>query len=44
VTSIRKLPDNFKYGGHIAYLREQIAWEQRMAAEERKRRALFEHW
>jgi hypothetical protein len=44
VTAIRNLPDNHKFSGHIAYLGEQIAWEQRMAAEERKRRTLFEYW
>jgi len=44
VTAIRKLLDNFKYSGHIPYLRKQIAWEQRMAAEERKCRALLNYW
>jgi hypothetical protein len=44
LSAIRKLPNNFKYSGHIVYLQKQIAWERRMATEERKRRALFEYW
>lgn len=43
-TAIRKLPDTFKYSEHLAYLKQKIAWEQRMAAEDRRRRYIAERW
>src|SRR6185437_3962492 len=44
LTVIRTLPDTFKYSEHLAYLKQQIAQEQRMAAEDRRRRYISERW